>query len=88
MTLREIGRYLEKNGSYLPALPVLQESVALLKGHGQPNDVKVVEALMGAISCVVNILLRCGRFQEAAAALEEAIEVQRNGRVKVPDPMP
>lgn len=67
-------------GYHHRALPPLQEAIALYKSQPLPPNPRWVAVATGAIRYLADIMEQCGRVEEAAAALEEAIEVRRVAR--------
>jgi hypothetical protein len=59
---------------------MLLEAVDLLKSQPRPRERAWAQHMGAALSAIANTMRNCGRFDEAAAALEECMEVQRVGR--------
>ena len=84
----ELGHCMDQSGFTHRALPLLQESIALLKSKPLPKNPRWAEPVAATLTNIADIMRLGGRFEEAAAALQEAIEVQCVARLRPPDLRP
>lgn len=68
---------LKQVGHQSRALPALLESISLLRSQPDRKDPRWADTMAQAATCVSSILEICGRYEEAAAALEEGLTALR-----------